>query len=201
MSGLGAELKNLGASITNTGQDIVGSGKGFVAGIKNLKNNATTRAVIEETGTKLPGPIAKSFRFARNIVEYPLAIGVKGVRMGVTGIGNFYRKAPLIAVPLTVIGGIAGVSSVMRRSAEKRQERETQAQLAMIEAQMQANAMQQPMAQANTYQITPEEAALLDARMKGAQGPQTGHADSVMAARQAAEAAQAAGSPVVAPSV
>ncbi len=98
-------------------------------------------------------------------------------------------KNPKTAMVVGGLAAVAGIGSVVKKRAERRTEAEAQA--AMMEAQMQ----QQPLAQANTYQISPEEYAAMQARMKGGAGvPQTGHADSVMAARES-------GSQVMAPSV
>lgn len=59
----------------------------------------------------------------------------------------------------------------------------------MLSAQVEAYKAQ---AQAGGYQVTPEEYAALQARMRGGDGqPRTGHADQVMAAKQTAAAAAA----------
>lgn len=190
---LGTETSNLSKAVNNAGMDIVD-------GFKNFKNALTskkigTRAeIVESKSGFLMSRVEKSGRFAMSVVETPIAYGVKAVRKGVSGIGSFAKNNPLIAVPLIVVGGVMGVSHIVSKRAEARTQREQDMQMAMIEAQMQQNAMQQPMAQSNSYQITPEEMAQLEARMKGGQGPQTGHAESVIAARQQPEA----GTPVTA---
>ncbi len=92
-------------------------------------------------------------------------------------------------VTALVTGGlltVVGVSSAMHRREERRSEEDAMAQAAQLQDQMMAQQMlaQQPVAP--TYQITQAEYEAMQSRMRGGNGPQGGHADSVMAARQAA---------------
>lgn len=104
-------------------------------------------------------------------------------------------KYPKVALAVGAIAAAVGIGSAASRRAEQRTQDDLmqQAMMAQQQSPMQVGAS----AQANTtYQISPEEYALLQARMRGGDGsPQTGHAESVIAAR---EAAAAQGAPVAA---
>ena len=130
--------------------------------------------------------LAKSASIRGNFFERVLS---KPIRV----LGHF----PIIAWALGIGGGIAAISSASHRHAEQRTQEnmmlDTQAQLA---AQQQQAPLATATAQAPTYQITAEEYAALQAKLKGGdQAPQTGHADAVSAARQQP---QADGTPIAA---
>lgn len=84
-------------------------------------------------------------------------------------------KASLVGVgALAVIG----VGSMIRGRAARRTEAEAEANAMAFDAAPAQAAVPQ-------YQISPEEYAAMQARMRGGNGPQTGHADAITAARQA----------------
>ncbi len=209
--GLGTEFSKLGTALKNAGSDILHSPVNMFKGGASTAAATTTTTVAgagKTAGSAVAQVITAPFRFvgglvgggaeytaksgaktAFRIVEMPFVWAVKGARHGVNFIGAAYRKAPVLMVPLTVIGGVAAVNSHMHRKAEKRTREAQQEQFAAIEAQVLGGGQQQfpqePQAVATTYQVTPEEARMLQERMKGGQGPQTGHADGVLAAREA----------------
>lgn len=189
------EATKLGNDTLKAVKDVLSSPKGLVDGIKKggtpVKESVGSK-VLGGVGEAMLWPVKKAGSVALWTIEQPIAYGIKAVRYGVKGVGGAYRKAPLIMVPLTAVAGIAAYSSHARHKAEARTKAEQDAQFAAIEAQVLGGQQQvpQPQAIATTYQVTPEEAAILEQRMKGGQGAQGGHADSIVAAREAAAAQQ-----------
>lgn len=147
------EVSKLGTAVKDTGKDIIGSPQGMVDAFKGKGALEVERSVGSKVasgiGSTLLWPVKKSGQVALWAIEQPLAFAAKGARHGVSTIGSFYKKAPLIAVPLTAIAGIAAVNSgIKHRAAARTQAAQEQAMLEALQYQQQA-----PVAQANTYQL------------------------------------------------
>jgi hypothetical protein len=142
-----AEFQNVGSALKNTAKSVAGSGKGFIDAFKGT--GAPAAAASESVLTKVVfWPFKKAAKVAAWGIEQPIAYGLKAVKWGVNGVGTAYRKAPILMVPLTIIGGASLISGGMRRRAEARTQAQNEQQMAMIEAQMQQP--QAPLAQVNT---------------------------------------------------
>ena len=195
MAKLGNEAGKLGNNIGNLASSIAGSPKGMIDQLTG-KNAVAAAETVGKSGTPL---LLRPFKWAAKgglwVVEQPFAYGMKAVNWSVKTVGTAYKKAPVLMVPLTVIGGVAAYRGHQHRKHERemRAEKEQQMaaiQTAMIESHMQPQQAQPQTVTNNNYQITPQEAAILEARMKGNGSPTTGHADNVVASREAASVQQ-----------
>lgn len=146
-----SQAQGLGAAVADTFKAIVGSPKGFVNSFKGVSSGT-----VAKEGFSLGGIIAAPFKASANVavwtIKQPIAWGLGAAKWCVKGVGTAYRKAPVLMVPLTVIGGIAAVNSHLRHRAEKR-EQAAQEQKLMEIAQIQAQTPQAPLAQANTTYV------------------------------------------------
>lgn len=205
--GIGKEINQLGANSGDVARAFGGSFKGAWDQAGSLLKGAPAASkgtvAMEQVGkvsrgvgsgllkgATLPiwGPIwlvgktvGEGFKFTAKaslkIAELPLTLGGKAVNKGVSGLAGFYRKAPLIALPVTAVAGAIGISHAMTGGARARSERELQAQAASIG--------QMPQTYMNS--VSADEAAAMEARMK--QGGQASFADAAQQ-QQAAQAAR-----------
>jgi hypothetical protein len=104
----------------------------------------------------------------------PVRAVVKVSRWPVAIVSKAFAKAPVISTVTAGIGAIGLGASWVRGRAEDRTREDITAQA--LEAQA---------ATQHAYTVTPEEYAAMEARMRGGQGPRTGHADAVLASREA----------------
>lgn len=119
--------------------------------------------------------IAKSGGRLAGLTDWTGKWTVAAARLPVKVVSGTFKSFPVASGIAAVLGTGMVVGSFFRRGAEKRTERELAAQTA---------GMQQPM-----YQISPEDYAALQSRMRDSmagQGQATGHADRVMAKQAAA---------------
>jgi hypothetical protein len=125
------------------------------------------------------------------ILGQPVRWVIKGATIPVKAVNFAFKEAPKTSAVATILAGVWGVSSIVKHRAEKRTQREAMEQMA--DAQMSGYAdpaSQQPLSP--QYQVTAEDMAAMNARMKGGNGPQAGHADNILAARQASAPAPTA---------
>ena len=123
--------------------------------------------------TKIKGEVGEAMvnvtKIKGNIIERALS---KPFRVA----ASFPKTSLFVGGALAVVG----IGSAVKRNSEQKTQYAMQAQVEDLAAQQAA------MGQANPYQISPQEAAMLEARMRGGQGPQAGHAEAIAAARQQA---------------
>ena len=109
-------------------------------------------------------------------------------------------RFPKTSLAVTALLATIGIGSAIRSHRENQVNNQQEVLADMLSQQAQlGNQRAAAAAQAPTYQITPEEYAMMQARMRGgADAPRTGHADNIAAARaQEAQAAEA-GTPIAA---
>ena len=203
MAKLGEQLGKFGDDGRNALKAIIQAPKNAWLQLRGKGEFAASAATAAEKSGGVVGALTylpkKSAKAALWIIEQPFAWAVKAARGGTKLIGGAYKKAPLLMVPLTVLGIGVGISSARHRNAENRAMENDMDQIAM--AQQLAQAQQvgatpyAPAAHVTTTvnqtispqdQVTAEDMARLNALTKGANGPKTGHADAVVAARQQA---------------
>lgn len=118
------------------------------------------------------------------VASRPIAWGAQATGWGASKVGGFYTNNPRLAIGATAAVAAVGVGHLMNKRAE-RSAMDNINQLEMAQAQQAAMAQ----AQANTYRVSPEESAMLEARMKQGGGAQ-GFAAAESAKRSAAQASQ-----------
>ncbi len=105
------------------------------------------------------------------VASQPVRWAVQLARMPVQGVSWAYRTVPWVAVPATILGGVALVGNAMSSGAKKRTQQEAEARM---------NSMQG----AYTNSVTPAEYAALTAKQDA--NANTGMAAAVQADRAAA---------------
>ncbi|MFM9890865.1 MAG: hypothetical protein ACKVOE_09565 [Rickettsiales bacterium] len=154
-----AQFSELGSNFKNLGSNFTGS---FSALGKS----------IGASGGKLGG-----------LIDWSANSTVWAARQPVKFVSWTYKSFPVLASLATIGGGAIIAGSFLRNRAEKRTQREFEAQAASMP--------QAPSVQANSYQITPQEYAEMQSRMRDSmagQGASSGHAERFLAAKQAAAA-------------
>lgn len=150
-------------------------------------------AAVGGLGTGLLGLLAVGI-FGPGAIAFGIAITLVGALAGgVLGTAGIFTPLGAGAVGL---GGILGAFHGLNKGGQK-VERE-RAAAAMVKAQIDMARAQQPVQHNHVYApsngqtnvgVTDEDMALMNARMRGGQGPQGGHLAAQMARRDAAQAA------------
>lgn len=146
-----------------------------------VEKAAAGRGFFGSIGAGIGGFFKGTFKVGWHVANRPITWGVQLGSKGIEKAGNAFAHSPRTAWLATGAVAAVGVGHVMN----KRSERAAMDNINQLEMAQQA-----PMAQANAYRVTPEEAATLDARLKQG-GQQGGFAANVEASRAAASSTPA----------
>ncbi|MFN8928963.1 MAG: hypothetical protein ACK5WQ_01170 [Alphaproteobacteria bacterium] len=193
--GVGTQARVAGGAILNAGQAIgkklsgaFKSGEGSTGFVDSVKASAkwmmgeatvaasAPRGFFGTVAHAASRPFVWSANAALWLVSKPISWGLTVVRKG----AEFVGRHPGGTLAGVGVGTVAGVGIW----AKNRAERQTMESYQQAAAQMQA-------AQSYMNSVTPQEAAALEARMRGGSSSASGHADKIAADRAAAAQAAA----------
>lgn len=168
---------------------IKGDATAFSNTAKNLGGNV--QEAFSKLGDIKAGRLAD---FAKSVGDKSVTIAAQPVRWAIKGatiplkvVNKAYKSFPKTSAIATIAGAAWAGSEFVKHRAAKRTERAAAEQLEQAQLLAQAGVGNYaPASQQVSYQnqVTPEEYAAMEARMKGTGMPSAGHADAITAARQ-----------------
>jgi hypothetical protein len=159
------ELKSARGEIFGSIQNLFGR-MGEVIGLKPYaKGTEKTVAKVTELASK-----GRASKWQR-LISKPIRVAADNPKTSLFALGAL---------------AVVGIGSAIRGRAARRTEAEIEANAQMGGYADPASYSQQPVAP--QYQVTAEDMAAMNARMKGGNGPQAGHADALLAPQNAAQA-------------